>query len=206
MIVPEDILKAVPAEVCSAYLRWAQYMYDNVSFSRPESKLHAMEHCERVLLFALLIGRDLFPDDEDAVAALAQASIFHDTCRLDDYLDRGHGARAAVYFREYCAEHLEMHGKREAEYMMRYHDQDDADGDIALSAEFGDRGVELYHAFKDADALDRWRLGGLGLDPKYLRTAPAVVLVNFAKELVERTVDSEFLSQIDKEVRRTMNR
>lgn len=67
MIVPEDILKAVPAEVCSAYLRWAQYMYDNVSFSRPESKLHAMEHCERVLLFALLIGRDLFPDDEDAL-------------------------------------------------------------------------------------------------------------------------------------------
>ena len=64
----------------------------------------------------------------------------------------------------------------ETVYLMRYHDLDDSKGVEAIRKAFGkdaDRVVRLYEIFKDADALDRWRLGPDGLDPKYLRTAPA---------------------------------
>jgi len=45
----------------------------------------------------------------------------------------------------------------------------------------------LYRIFKDADALDRWRLGRYALNPDYLRTREAEALVGFARKLVELT-------------------
>lgn len=45
--------------------------------------------------------------------------------------------------------------------------------------------VTLYKIFKDADALDRWRLGHDGLDEAYLRNDEAGELVDFSRKLVE---------------------
>ena len=45
--------------------------------------------------------------------------------------------------------------------------------------------IRLYHIFKDADALDRFRFGPHELDETYLRTAQARSLVAFAKEVNE---------------------
>lgn len=42
----------------------------------------------------------------------------------------------------------------------------------------------LYEIFKDADALDRFRLAANGLDIKYLRTEEAKGLMAFAKNLI----------------------
>ena len=32
------------------------------------------------------------------------AAVFHDSRRLDDGIDKGHGSRAAAYYKEYCRE------------------------------------------------------------------------------------------------------
>lgn len=44
--------------------------------------------------------------------------------------------------------------------------------------------------FKDADALDRFRLGPDGLGIKFLRTEEARHLVDFAKELLRKSSET----------------
>lgn len=44
-----------------------------------------------------------------------------------------------------------------------------------------ERKILLYQIFKDADALDRFRLGPDGLDVRYLRTDAAKELYEYAK-------------------------
>ena len=47
-----------------------------------------------------------------------------------------------------------------------------------------EHGVLLYRIFKDADALDRYRLGETALDESMLRTTAAHSLTDFARCLV----------------------
>lgn len=65
--------------------------------------------------------------------------------------------------------------------VMAFHDHDDALGEAALQGH--DKGVLLYHIFKDADALDRFRLGPFDLDINYLRTDAARALYDYARAL-----------------------
>ncbi len=207
MVITEDILKSQPEEVRKQFRRLAPYLYERVSFNMPDSMIHAMAHCERVLLHALSIGHELLPDNPRAVEALAHAAIFHDTRRQDEYLDTGHGARGAVYYTQFAAENPDVDFDERAAYLMRYHDLDDKVGIRAIEKRWGADTPEgreaklLYSIFKDADALDRWRLGSLGLDPKYLRTDAARRRVDFAREVVIRTMDPEILKLIDDAVR-----
>lgn len=207
MVIPECVIEKCPPIVKVLYRKWVQYMYDRIQFNRPDSPIHAMEHCERVLLFALLIGEQIYGNDPESLTSLAHASIFHDTRRLDDYLDTGHGARASVYYMKFTCNNDDIDYYPEAEYMMRYHDLNDAIGVKSIAKRFGDgsdRVGMLYAIFKDADALDRWRLGRHGLDPRYLRTEPAKSLVDYACQLVSVTVPSDWLKKIEAEVDRTL--
>lgn len=56
--------------------------------------------------------------------------------------------------------------------VVAYHDRDDMLGLRILKERFADDPCValLYQIFKDADALDRFRLGPNALDAKYLRT------------------------------------
>ena len=47
--------------------------------------------------------------------------------------------------------------------------------------------IQVYQIFKDADALDRFRLGPTALDARFLRTQGATELINFAQEVVKQT-------------------
>ena len=207
MVVTDDILKTQPEAVREQFMHWAPYLYERLQFNMPDSKIHAMAHCERVLLHALSMGYELMPDNPRAIEALAHAALFHDTRRLDEYLDTGHGARGAVYYSQYCAEHDDIDYDERAAYMMRYHDIDDAAGRQAIEKRWGvdtpeSREVKLlYDIFKDADALDRWRLGSMGFDPQYLRTGAARSRVQFAKDVVVQTMDPEVLREIDEAVK-----
>ena len=83
----------------------------------------------------------------------------------------------------------------EAAIIMRYHDRSDKAGEAAISEAFADSSERvrlLYHILKDADALDRWRLGRYGLDPDYLRTNEAIHLIGFARILVARTLPTDW--------------
>lgn len=209
MIIPRETIMAQAPEVAGGFDRWASYMWDFVDFNMPDSPIHAKPHCERVLLHALRIASRLMPADAEAAEILAHAAIFHDTRRFDEYLDTGHGARAAVGYEDFCRRHPELTYHREAAYLMRYHDLDDSKGLAAIRRDFGDdspRVELLYAVFKDSDALDRWRLGSRGLDPRYLRTSQARDDVGFARDLVVMTMDPGFLAEIDLLVRRSMGK
>ncbi len=64
---------------------------------------------------------------------------------------------------------------------MAYHDRDDSFGENAMICDTTGREVLLYRIFKDADALDRFRLGPDVLDVKFLRTDAAKELCDYAK-------------------------
>lgn len=210
-MIPEKHLAALSPEARAVFDRWDRYMHTRVRFNMPQSKIHTHAHCERVLLYALMLGDRIFGSDPEALEALAHAAIFHDTRRRDDYRDRGHGARAAVYYGKFAHEHpdeLTLHP--ESTMMMRYHDLNDGLGHKRIAEAFDgpaeERAHRLYEIFKDADALDRWRLGDRGLDTRFLRTPEAREMTRFARRVVRDTMDPALLSHIDRLVRETMGR
>ena len=91
----------VPAGIRPAYEKWFTFMMESVDFALKISPIHTKEHASRVLLFALLMAEqmELPPKDWEILGA---AAAFHDTRRQDDWLDVGHGKRAARYYHAYC--------------------------------------------------------------------------------------------------------
>lgn len=165
------------------YRFWRSFLYKRLNFTNTESHCHTVLHVERVLLFALLLGRraDLPPK---ALEKLALCSVFHDTRRLDDDLDVGHGDRAAVYYLDYASEHGHPVDEDVARIIAR-HDRHDAESEARFRAEgANDRTLLLYRLFKDADALDRYRFGPEALDERYLRTDAARSLRPAARAFV----------------------
>ncbi|MCQ6277257.1 HD domain-containing protein [Bacillus sp. V3B] len=169
------------------YERWYKFMEEKIEFWLPDSEWHTKAHSARVLLLALLMGHQKGLSDEE-LDALGMAAIFHDSRRLDDGIDKGHGGRAAEYYKDYCREQ-DLHFDAHTYYITYYHDQDDSLGlaEIAKSPAISERGVLLYQIFKDADALDRFRLGPNALDENFLRTEEAHGLVGFAKDLLQKS-------------------
>lgn len=167
----------------NTYEKWNEFMKEKIEFSLTDSTGHTKSHCARVLLFALIIGQQKGLSD-DEMDALGMAAVFHDSRRHDDGLDKGHGSRAAEYYKHYCNEHDLPYDER-TYYIMSYHDQDDLLGlsEIKKSSSLDERAILLYQIFKDADALDRFRFGPNAIDVKYLRTKEAHQLLNYAKEL-----------------------
>lgn len=162
-------------------------MEQNVEFWLPDSEWHTKIHCARVLFLVLLIGHQKGLSDKE-MDALGMAAVFHDSRRLDDGIDKGHGRRAAEYYKNYCREH-NLPYDAGTYYITYYHDQDDSLGlsEIAKSSSLSERAVLLYQIFKDADALDRFRLGPDALNVNMLRTEEAHGLVDFAKYLLQKS-------------------
>jgi hypothetical protein len=172
------------------YERWYAFMENNVEFWLPDSEWHTKSHCARVLLLAILIGhqKGLSVEEKDA---LGMAAVFHDSRRLEDGIDKGHGGRAGAYYKNYCSEH-DLPYDEQTYYITYYHDQDDSLGlsEIKKSSALTEKAVLLYQIFKDADALDRFRLGPDGLDVNFLRTEEARQLVDFAKEVLRKSSET----------------
>lgn len=173
--------------VSKKYEQWCEFMDQNIEFWLKDSVKHTKEHCSRVLLLALVIAHQIGLSDEE-MDALSMAAIFHDSRRVDDWLDKGHGKRAAQYYKDYCKEN-NMHFNPNAYYIMQYHDQDDRVGlwEIEKSPFVDERCILMYKIFKDADGLDRFRLGPDALDINMLRTEEAHKLVDFAKYILKRS-------------------
>lgn len=207
-VIPDEIIENVSSFVKNMFLKWRSFMYENVIFNMPDSEIHAQGHCERVLLFAVMLGEKIFGDSVSLVEPLAHAAIFHDSRRQDDYLDTGHGARAAVYYTDFCKKHPDIITFHESTvYLMRYHDLNDKLGIESIEIYFktdSDIVLKQYAIFKDSDALDRFRLGSLGLDPRYLRTPEAKDMISFAEKVVKATVPADLLAAIDAKVKATL--
>lgn len=173
----------VPAEIREKYFAWFHFMIEKVDFALKASPIHTKEHASRVLLFALLTAQKMGLGEKDW-DTLGAAAAFHDTRRHDDRLDVGHGARAARYYHAYCKGNG-LPFNRLTAMIMQYHDHNDQLGNKIIGERFGRHGVLLYHIFKDADALDRFRLGPGGFDPGYLRTEAGKNLYDYAKGIWE---------------------
>lgn len=172
-------------KIFDKYSYWNNFIENKVAFWMENSVLHTKSHCSRVLLFCLMLSENygLSIDDENA---LAMAACFHDSRRQDDWLDVGHGQRAADYYKEYCQKNNLKYDER-TYFIMAYHDRDDEYGIENLNKTFSNdqNSVFLYKIFKDSDALDRFRLAENALDPKYLRCEHSKTMIDFSKKILK---------------------
>lgn len=149
-----------------------------------QSKLHGRDHIERVMLFASLLAYHLLLDADDTLLLL-DACSYHDVGRVNDKLDDDHGKRSGEQIG-----HITGRAPGEESSILRamveahsIHDKE-MDGIIWRHgvSDFP-RAKRLSLALKDADGLDRVRLNGPLLDPRYLRYGYSRTLIPFARRV-----------------------
>lgn len=134
-------------------------------FARPDhiGSIHGLAHEARVLIWQELLARLVVADGQALdldQEALRWAAAVHDTQRIADGLDLLHGSRAAAWVkRKRTLRNAWARGARETlAYLCAWHVAPDSAAPT-MTAELA--------VFKDADGLDRVRLGDL--NPTYLR-------------------------------------
>ncbi len=150
-------------------------------FLRPEGAhgIHGTAHIQRVHILAERLARDLAWDDTARRRVLA-AALWHDLGRTHDGDEPEHGARSAERAVElHLVDTLPPADAQAVLFAIRYHSLADETGRAAGTE--GDR--QILWLLKDADALDRIRLGRHDLDTSRLRFAESRDLVGFATRL-----------------------
>ena len=130
-------------------------------FVRPNhiGGIHGLAHETRVLIWQELLARLVVADGQILdQEALRWAAVIHDTQRVEDGLDLPHGRRAAAWVKRKRIFRIPAHTLDTLVYLCAWHVPDDAAAPTMTT--------ELA-VFKDADGLDRVRIGDL--KPKYLR-------------------------------------
>lgn len=148
------------------------------------SKMHGLGHIERTILQGGFCAMEEGLDRSDT-ALLLLACSYHDVGRQDDWVDDLHGWRSAQRIGAITGrtgEDLKLlqgavdaHSRKEAvlrETVAGYHPAD------------LNRAVRLAQLLKDADGLDRVRLGDL--DPSYLRRETSHSRAGLAFEVYRR--------------------
>lgn len=148
------------------------------------SKMHGLGHIERTILQGGFCAMEEGLDRSDT-ALLLLACSYHDVGRQDDWVDDLHGWRSAQRIGAITGrtgEDLKLlqgavdaHSRKEAvlrETVAGYRPAD------------LDRAVRLAQLLKDADGLDRVRLGDL--DPSYLRRETSRSRAGLAFEVYQR--------------------
>jgi len=140
---------------------------------QPPSAIHGPAHAARVMVWTTVLT-----GDGPLFEAALWAAACHDLRREDDGVDPLHGERAAVWVLDELPRKLEEPpaGLDAIASAVRWHAHADDE------TEWRD---PLLWVLKDADGLDRVRLGDL--DPRRLRSKEARELVPQAEELVRRT-------------------
>ena len=136
-----------------------------------QSAIHGPAHIYRVLLLSALVcqGEGV---GEGMVRQVFRAASYHDVGRTFDGYDVDHGARSALRLAELTGQTGEALRELQAAVVASFHPQNLP------------RALELTRLLKDADNLDRVRLGDL--DPRFLRHSSAKALTGFAERLFQR--------------------
>lgn len=157
-----------------------------------KSKIHGINHSEKVLFWAFILSNDNFLSDIDRKIVL-DAAKYHDIGRTNDIDDTIHGKLSAEkvlsivdnpIYQEECNRDLlcaiiELHSlddRKEKEIKENYHLQEESRFSI------------LWKILKDADALDRIRydlgyLDEFSFNPIYLRTKSSSSYIKASYEL-----------------------
>jgi len=126
------------------------------------SSIHGIAHTVRVMVYAVLLTRNL-TNDSDREALLIACSV-HDTQRMNDKGDEGHEDRAITWLSEHFAQHPLLNQivliLRDASPLSKY--------------------------LRAADALDRFRLPKVKwwIDDSYLEIKPEAKMKEFSFNLV----------------------
>ncbi len=152
---------------------------------RHVSKIHGQAHVARVMVHALRLIEATGWEDE--AARLWAAVYLHDLERTHDGRCHKHGADAVARWR--AQESLRLHifsagidqaDREPVEIAVALHCQPDSEMPSNDHAQW-----RLVALLKDADGLDRVRLGDL--DPKFLRLPESKTMVAFAQTLYDKT-------------------
>ena len=148
------------------------------------SAIHGPAHIHRVLLLSALVcqGEGV---GEGMVRQVFRAASYHDVGRTFDGYDVDHGARSALRLAELTGQTGEA--LRELQAAVTAHARPDREMEAVVASFHPQnlpRALELTRLLKDADNLDRVRLGDL--DPRFLRHSSAKALTGFAERLFRR--------------------
>ena len=119
------------------------------------------------------------------VRQVFRAASYHDVGRTFDGYDVDHGARSALRLAELTGQTGEA--LRELQAAVTAHARPDREMEAVVASFHPQnlpRALELTRLLKDADNLDRVRLGDL--DPRFLRHSSAKALTGFAERLFRR--------------------
>ena len=190
----EPTLRALRETDCWTQLRRAYALLDRSVLY--ESWMHGAGHIERVMLLSAILAWKAGFSTADTELLLLAAS-YHDIGRVDDSRDPAHGRRSAemLFSDPRFARRMESipeEGRRALLAAVEAHSLSDGDRNTAAAHWGADTAPgsmfqRLATALKDADNLDRVRLGDL--DTKHLRTPAAVALVPFADGLYRQYKD-----------------
>lgn len=146
-----------------------------------DSDIHGVGHMTRVFILQELICDGLeqldIPVDREVIRYAAMA---HDVGRVDDGLDLEHGKRSTEWIASNLAKRMSPEMLDAVTYCVYWHVPPDSEAPV-MSTEL--------QVLKDADGLDRVRLGDL--DPSYLRTEPARELIDVARRLHKESMPND---------------
>lgn len=154
-------------ELAEDYVMEARYIKREY-FLNPDS-IHGLLHAKRVLLLAFIIGLYEGLDSDDMEVVLTAAK-YHDIGRTHDNYDEIHGILSFNKMLQLELVDKEMDDIHILQFIIENHCVDDERGLENLDnypIEDKARAIYLYQILKDADGLDRVRLGDM--DIKYLR-------------------------------------
>ncbi len=153
------------------------------------SEVHGKMHTQRVLLHILILC-DLKDIPDDDTEFLCTAAVYHDVGRKKDWVEDEHGKASRVIYEKSVSNPSPI-----VSFIIEYHSLPDKFGyeeienNSFLSANV-DKVRKLFDIFKDADGLDRVRLGKKDLDINQLRTEESKHLTKVARIFYDRAKDS----------------
>jgi HD superfamily phosphodiesterase len=200
MTLPSDA--AVPADDGAAgALRaearaWLAHRPDVAQdWFRRYSRLHGVTHTQRVHVHAQRLLEHLAWNEADRELVL-RAALWHDVGRCGDGVEPGHGASSVEQAdeKDRLADLVAEEAAVVRFAILRHSLRDSgapglaaelaASGDPARRLAEPERALRVLWLLKDADALDRVRLGlGECADPRQLRHEAAIKLIPFAAAL-----------------------
>lgn len=181
-----------PVELRAAGILRQYYSYsqqiETEWFHNP-SGVHALGHTKRVLFLSLMIGYLENYSAED-INLLCWAALYHDIGRTNDGYDPDHGIAS---YAQLVRKNLILLPDRQERESLRFLIQNHAIADQSAykllnryELDDVDRTLRLFAAFKDADGLDRVRIGDL--NPEYIRTRSAHRLLLAAHQLYKQHI------------------
>ena len=165
------------------------YLPDESWFRFNPLGIHGVPHTTRVLLLADRLAGMIAAPGAIRGEELRWAATVHDVGRVDDGVDPGHGGRSAYWVRAKLADVRPASAAINLRFvaeLCRWHERQDQ--------EIERLSLELL-ILKDADALDRARLGDL--DPRRLRLARSHDLIDEAMRLERATNSYGSISAVD---------